>query len=420
MSAIETSKTLHSLPVYADRPNLPDWLNEKRKIAYDLFTQVGFPHQSDENWKYIDMAPVLSAEFETGVSREFYPDTDGQGVMVDGVIARLTDPSIKGVTLNRLEAFLASPLAGTLHSAYHVSQDPLALLNTFLADDAIVLHVCRDVKITDPISLTFFETGSVLSLPRLIVIVEPGAQVGVDIRQQASDGQRFLTNMVIEAFVAQDAELNLVHSTLKGEGFRFLYLGLFQEAKSRFSGFFYSQDGLLTRRNVEVRFQGEEALCELNGLSILDGKSEVYNQTAIHHRVPTCDSHQLYKNILSGASKSEYCGLVQVYPDAQKSNSTQMNRNMILSDHAKVFSRPQLKIDADDVKCAHGATVGQLEEDEVFYLCSRGLSREVAKSLLTYGFAEEIVDKIPFKSAQAFVEQGVRDVLRRLAVAVIA
>ncbi len=158
--------------------------------------------------------------------------------------------------------------------------------------------------------------------------------------------------------------------------------------------FNFVQGGDVTRSDNEVHFEGEHGFCSLKGLAVLDGASQVVNRIKAYHKVPRCISRQFYKNILSDKSKSEFNSLVHVLKGALKSDSQQLNKNILLSDEAQARVQPQLRIDADDVACTHGATVGQLEKDELFYLTSRGLSKEVARFLLTYGFAEEILEGV--------------------------
>lgn len=158
--------------------------------------------------------------------------------------------------------------------------------------------------------------------------------------------------------------------------------------------FEFTEGGDITRSDCEVHFEEEHGFCSLKGLSVLDGKSQVFNRIQVFHKTPHCISRQFYKNVLAGKSKSEFNSLVQVAKGAVKSDSRQLNNNILLSDEAQASTRPKLKIDTDDVACTHGATVGQLEKEELFYLRSRGLSKEYARFLLTYGFAEEVLEGV--------------------------
>jgi Fe-S cluster assembly protein SufD len=243
-------------------------------------------------------------------------------------------------------------------------------------------------------------------------VAESGAQADLFLQSAGDSGHDYLSNTVVELIARPNARLGYTALQSEGvHGFGFMATQAFLAENSQVDLTTVTLAGKPVRHAVSVFLQGEEAACRLNGLNVLSNTARAYAHTEIHHQVPRCRSEQVYKNILDGDAQAEFDGIIQVYPHAQQTDARQLNKNLLLSNDAVAYTRPQLKIDADDVKCAHGATVGQLEPEELFYLQSRGLSAEVAQCLLTFGFAEDLIQNIGQAPVRAYLEQRVLEAL---------
>ncbi len=404
----------------------PEWLQVKRQQAFSRFEHLGFPTRHLEDWKYINLRPILSTPFEPydsavetkvsyeQVSAHFIPGTY-RLVLVNGyfVPALSTWENHQGVVAGDLKTALESNvsviqkyLAGDIAS----EADPFVALNTALFQDGILIHVGEDVTLDKPIQVLHFTTGrahaSRVAYPRVLVVAERNANVNLILQYVGLEANQYFNNTVHEVFAAENAQVELTYSQNEsptGHHLARTYLNL--EANSRVFMTNIALDGNICRHSVLVNLLAEGADCTLNGLNVLNGETQVFNHSVINHQVPHCTSHQFYKGILDERSKSEFDATIFVERGANGTNSLQLNKNLLLSEEARVYTRPQLQILADDVKCNHGATVGQLDEEQLFYLASRGLEKELAQCLLTYGFVEEIVEKLTFPALRDYLDR---------------
>ena len=400
----------------------PIWLKSIRKQAFKFFTENGFPTPRNEEWKYTNTAPIAKQEFsfETGkidaeVVKNFAYDETAQNtlVFVDGIYApefSRVDDSFGAVTLNA--AFKDDGLVKIVEShfgkAADFKKDGFAALNAAFLEEGFVLHVPQNTKVKEPVHLLFISTGGKISFPRVLVAAEEGSEVLLIESFVSADAGPAFTNAVTEIFAGDNARVT--HHRVQKENAESFHIGTTQAVLARDSYYDSTNINLgaaLSRHDTGVVFTAEGAECFIDGLYMLNGSQHADTHSIIDHAVPHCTSHQTYKGVLGDKSHAVFNGKVFVGENARGTNAEQSNKNLLLSNDARVDTKPQLEIFNDDVKCAHGATVGQLEDEEVFYLLSRGLHRDLARNLLTYGFAEEVISKIEIGSIKEELDEAV-------------
>ncbi|MGZ8398665.1 MAG: Fe-S cluster assembly protein SufD [Gemmatimonadales bacterium] len=407
----------------------PDWLEPVRQAAIDRFAAVGFPTARDEEWRFTPIAPIAQGTWRQGsgstqgVTREqLAPFIFGHPewttlVFVDGGYSNAlssTGELPAGVRAGSLaEALRADGVMLEKHLARHASIEgsPFTALSTASIRDGGFLHVPANTDLTRPVHLVFVTTADAaasVTHPRNLIVVDRGARASV-IESYVSlvEGTRYWTNAVTE--VVAGANSWIEHTRIQRESERAYHVGLThveQQGDSHYRSFTLAMGGALARHNLHARLNGENVETLMYGLYLTRGDQVVDNHTAIYHDKPNCRSWEVYKGVLDGRSRAVFNGKVFVKPEAQKTDAKQTNRNLLLSDAAKVDTKPQLEIFADDVKCTHGATVGRLDDVALFYARSRGVPAEKAQRLLTYAFAAEVTSEI--------VLEPVRDELDRL------
>ena len=394
---------------------LPAALASLRDDAFSCFNRLGFPTTRLEAWRYTNLAPIAQTAFmaptagagdtSTDLDALHMPRLGGpELVFVNGAFApalSTTDGLPAGVRTRSLAAALADDaetVASHLGRLARVESQAFAALNTAFLRDGAVVEVGSGVVMDTPIHLLFVTRSGVepvLSQPRVLVLTDANSQVRV-VESHAGDGvTAYLSNAVTEISVGDHAVVD--HYTVVGEAesaFRVGSLHATLGRASNFSSHTITLGGALVRNEASIVLAGEGGECMLNGLYLANGRQLVDNQTTIDHAQPHCDSHELYKGILDGRSRAVFNGKIIVRLDAQKTDAKQSNKALLLSENAQITSKPQLEIFADDVKCTHGATVGQLDTESLFYLRSRGLSRDRARQLLTHAFAADLLGHI--------------------------
>ena len=393
----------------------PSWLAPLRKAAISRFREVGFPTRHDEEWRFTNPAPLADTKFQPArpgsvtvtaaeIAPFIFPEMGATTlVFVDGAYA----PALssvgtlpKGVTVSSLaEAFAAHHPAIEPHLARYAKFDTtFPALNTAFLSDGAFIHIPKSVAVTEPIHLLFVATASTvptLSQPRTLIVAEENSQATVVESYAGLGAAGNLTNAVTEIVVAQHAHLD--HYKLVRESANAYHVGTMQvqmAGQSVFSSHSINLGGLLVRNDANATLGAEYAECTLNGLSLVDGKRLVDNHTAIDHALPNCNSHELYKYILDDQARGVFNGKIYVREDAQKTDAKQTNQTLLLSADAQINTKPQLEIFADDVKCTHGATIGQLDREQQFYLQSRGIPKDEARDLLIYAFAGDVISRI--------------------------
>ncbi len=403
----------------------PAWLAERRHQATEAFRSTGFPTGRDEDWRFTNVAPIAQRQFRRAgaplrvAAEQLDPYVLGSPVgsrivFLNGRFAP-TWSSItrlpKGVKLGSLHRALAVdavPLERFLGRYAGVERRPFAALNQALFQDGACLYVPPGVVLEAPIHLLFLTdaaAGAGVISPRNLLILDRGARASViETYASLADGDCF-TNAVTEMVVRAGASAEHIKLQLDSE--RAFHIGstqVHQEQESRLRSFSITFGGALARNDLDVVLAGSDSECQLDGLYMARGRQLVDNHTSIRHLHPRCASREVYKGIIAGSAHAVFNGKVYVAPEAQKTDGKQTNRNLLLSDDAKVDTKPQLEIFADDVKCTHGATVGRLDEMGLFYLRSRGLPEPAARKILTYAFAAEILEGLPLAELRQRLE----------------
>jgi Fe-S cluster assembly protein SufD len=400
----------------------------------DQFQQLGFPSVKEEEWKYTNVAPISRIDFSPMVTSdgalsslradqlgEFtYPEArESRLVFVNGIL-RTDLSSLKGlpeevVAIDLAEALRSERynqlLQAHLARAVDYGENGFTALNTaFLANGALV-WIPKGVRVELPLHLLFVSDAAqpnAASFPRVLVIAEENSNATIIESYAAVQDDVYFTNAVVEIVVKDGARLE--HYRVQNEGAEAFHVTTTRADLGRNSSFDTTNITLgarLSRHNLSVIMDHEGAECWVDGLYIVGTGQHADTHSIIDHKQPHCTSHQLYKGILDGKSRAVFNGKVFVRHGAQKTDAMQTNKNLLLSNEAHVDTKPQLEIFADDVKCAHGAAIGQLDEDELFYLSTRGIHLDLARNLLTYGFAEEVIGKIKVESIKTQLDEAV-------------
>ncbi|HEV7843674.1 MAG TPA: Fe-S cluster assembly protein SufD [Pyrinomonadaceae bacterium] len=407
------------------------WTKRLREDAMERFEQLGFPTTFDEEWKYTNLAAITKQRFEPGSESKsvkldgnalesfVYPEAKGsQLVFVDGVYSPALS-SLEALPKGVIAENLADALNGEraeivrekLARSADYNENGLTALNTaFVSEGAFVL-IPKGVRVEAPIHLLFLtapQRSPTVAFPRVLIVAEAQSEATV-VESYASMGDgRYWTNAVVEVVLKDGARLE--HYKIQRESLQAFHTATTQielGADSSFDTTAITFGAELSRHNINVMMNARGAECHVDGLYMVSTGQHTDTHSLIEHAQPYCTSRQLYKGILDGKSRAVFNGKVFVREGALQTDAQQTNRNLLLSNEARVDTKPQLEIFADDVKCAHGATVGQLEEEELFYLVSRGLKPELAQNLLTYGFAEEVINKIKIESIKAQLDEAV-------------
>jgi Fe-S cluster assembly protein SufD len=412
----------------------PEWLEPMRRAAAERFGQTGFPASRDEEWRFTPIGPIAQTawrpaptqqdELEAGSLAPFvfgHPEWSTL-VFVNGIyspalgsIGRLP----LGVTVTNLaEALRADLPLLRQHLGRHAPVDgsPFTAFNAAAFRDGGLVHVPAGHDLASPVHLVFVTTSEAAGAaihPRSLIVVERGARASVvESYVTLADGEVYWTNPVTE--IAAAAGSWLEHTRIQRESERAFHVGLThvdQQRDSHYRSFTLAMGAALSRHNLHVRLNDENIETLMYGLYLTRGEQVADNHTAIYHDQPNCRSWEVYKGVLDGRSRAVFNGKVFVRPEAQKTDAKQTNRNLLRSDSAKVDTKPQLEIFADDVKCTHGATVGRLDDIGLFYARSRGIPAAAAERLLTYAFAAEVIDEVALEPVRLELD---RLVLERL------
>ena len=405
----------------------PAWLKELRARARASFESTGFPTVRQEEWRFTNVSPIATTPFRLA---------EGLPVNAAEMVSRVAIPgSVRLVLLNgrfapELSDLTTTPVGlkiGSLAAAISAAapectmlgQQPIegqafAALNTAFLDDGALVSVRKGTAVDPPVHIVIITggTGRTMIHPRVLIVAGANSQADVAVTFLTTAGEAHFTNAVIEANLSEGALINCCLDQRGTEG-SFLVSNVHATTAkdSSFKLRTITVGGRLTRNDAVAVLAGEGAHVDLDGCYLADGTSLVDNHTTIDHAMPHCTSHELYKGILDGKAKAVFNGRIIVRLDAQKTDSKQTNRALLLSDEATMNSNPQLEIFADDVKCTHGAAVGQLDEEAMFYLRARGLNEKDARDLLIHAYAGEVLERISIPALRAQLE---RELFRQL------
>ena len=408
----------------------PAAVGEVRRRAMERFAQLGFPSIRQEEWRFTNVAPIARREFHrpaAGAAEDagrlvepwLFESARARLVFVDGRLRpELSDASAlpAGTVLGGLgDALREHGEVVEEHLARHASFDeqPFVALNTAYMADGAFLHLPKGALMEEPIHLLYLSTGATdgegrpaVTFPRNLVVLGEASQATVVETFAGPEGAEYFTCPVTEVVCGDGSVLD--HYKMQQESTAAYHVASFQLYQGRSSSYALhsiSLGGALVRNDVDTLLDGEGSDSVLNGLYMVRGSQFVDHHMRVDHAKPHCHSFELFKGILEERSRAVFNGLIHVHPGAQKTDAKQSNQNLLLSDRALVNSNPQLLIFADDVKCTHGSTVGQLDDDAVFYLRSRGIGWEAARSLLVYAFASDIVGRIKVPELRRDLEE---------------
>lgn len=404
----------------------PQWLLNLRQSAALRFGEVGFPTRRNEEWRFTNVSPIaetpftlagktdsaMTAETLSGYTYEGMGGT--QLVFVNGHF----QPDLSsqefpaGVTVSTLSAAMeASPemIEAQLGRWAKFTTQAFVALNTAALEDGAFVHLERNTVVKEPIHLLFLSTpnaGPTVSHPRTLIIAEANSQATIVESYSGTADTVYFTNAVTEITAAENVVID--HYKVQRESRKAFHVATMQLQLARstnFSSHSVGLGGLLVRNDANAYLGGEGIECTLNGVYLGNDRQIIDNHTEIDHAMPHCNSHEIYKGILDGHSRGVFNGKIFVREDAQKTDAKQTNQTLLLSPTAQIDTKPQLEIFADDVKCTHGATIGQLSDEALFYLRARGISKDNARALLTYAFASDIVSRIKIDAIRAQLDQ---------------
>ena len=408
-------KLLSSFMAFEERIDVHSELHEVRTVAIKNFENKGFPTKKEEAWKYTSLNAILKNDFSVFPKKEndidfkevkkyFLNDVDTYKVVfIDGIFSSfLSSTTHDGLDVCLMASALNKPKYKMIIDAYFNkianTDDSLTSLNTAFANEGAYINIPKSKVAEKPIEIIYFSTGNEAALmvqPRNLIVVGENAHVQIIERHQSLNSNPVLTNSVTEIFAQKRAIVDyykVQNDVLTANLIDNTYIA--QKQESRVMVHTFSFGGNITRNNLNFYHQGERIDSTLKGITIIGDKQHVDHYTLVQHATPNCESHQNYKTILDGQATGVFNGKIFVEKEAQKTNAFQQNNNILLSDKATINAKPQLEIFADDVKCSHGCTIGQLDDSAMFYLQQRGIPKKEAKALLMYAFTSEVTSSI--------------------------
>ena len=412
-----TFEAFRSTPEFGSGP-----LAQAREAAFARFLERGFPTTRDEEWKFTNVAPIAATKFvplaeaTPVIGLDRLPTTETNSFA--GLIVLMNGRPVTAAGLPALPAGVTARNVGAQDlAAPRRGATSFVDLNTALFDGGVLIEVAPQTIVAGAIAilnLTTLSTGTEATVisPRIQIVVGDRAEVTFVERYGGQDRRPYWTNAVTEVTVGPHAHVG--HVKIQDEplsAFHLASLFIRQERSSTFTSQAITFGGRIARNDIVAVLDGEGAECTLNGLYIATGESLVDTHTTIDHAKPHCPSHELYKGILAGKSRAVFNGKIIVRQDAQKTDAKQTNKALLLTDDAQINTKPQLEIFADDVKCTHGAAIGQLDDDAMFYLRARGIGVDEARHMLIEAFAGEVLDGIPVESIRERLMQTMEEKL---------
>ncbi|NNG15301.1 MAG: Fe-S cluster assembly protein SufD [Gemmatimonadales bacterium] len=413
----------------------PSWIRPLREAGLDRFVRAGFPTRKNEDWRFTNLQPIATGEFRLLDPPEALPGLDAlrpylfghedwpRMVFVNGrfvrALSRLDGIPSSVQLLSLREALDSQREVVEAHLAKVAVNAPSAFtdLNTAFMADGALLVLPADAVLEHPVHLVFVTAPGAAdgaTHPRTLIVAGRHAQATVVESYVSLAEQRYLTNTVSEIFLEEGARVNHCKVQLESEAaYHVGTIEAWQGRSSHFESFSFAMGGALSRTNVYTVLDGEGSHVQLDGLYVGHGVQHLDHQTRIEHAKPGCTSREIYKGMLDDRSHAVFNGKVYVRAEAQQTDGKQTNRNLLLSETAKVDTKPQLEIFADDVKCTHGATVGQLDELALFYCQTRGIPLSDARTMVTYAFAADVIEEIQTRPVAEHLEALVRERLER-------
>lgn len=407
-------KLISSFIAFEEHMDINSDIHSIRNEAMKFFEATGFPTKKEEDWKYTSLNSVLKEDYSLFPKKEdaleyrdikkyFIHDIDTYKIVfLDGIYSsHLSETTHEKIDACLMSSALSKSKYKPIIDNYFnkiAPKNSLTSLNTAFSHEGAFINIPKNTAVDKPIQIINFASGNEASLmiqPRNLIVVGENSQVQIIERHQSLTENPVLTNSVTEIFAEKRAMIDYYkiqndtdHASLIDNTF------VEQQQESTCSVHTFSFGGKLTRNNLNFYQKGERSESTLKGITIIEGKQHVDHNTLVHHIEPNCESHQDYKGIFAERSTGVFNGKVLVEKEAQKTNAYQSNNNILVDDKASINSKPQLEIFADDVKCSHGCTIGQLDEDALFYLKSRGIPTKEARALLMYAFANNVLASV--------------------------
>ena len=407
-------KLVSSFMAFEDTVDVHSSIHDIRTEAIKTFETEGFPTKKLENWKYTSLNSVLKHDYSVfpknentlefkDIKKYFIHDIDAYKIIfIDGKYAsHLSQTTHDGLDVCLMSAALTKPKYKVIIDNYFnkiASKDGLSSLNTAFSYEGAYINIPKNKVVDKPIQIIHFSTGNeaaVMLQPRNLIVVNENAHVQIIERHQSLTDNPVLTNSVTEIFTNKRAIVDYYKIQNDKQSASLVdntYVNQKQESLAKVHTFSFG--GKLTRNNLNFYQNGERIDSTMKGITIIGDKQHVDHNTLVHHIEPNCESHQDYKGIFDDNATGVFNGKVVVEKLAQKTNAFQANNNVLLSDKATINTKPQLEIFADDVKCSHGCTIGQLDESAMFYLRSRGIPEKEAKALLMFAFSNTVLDSV--------------------------
>ena len=413
--------------------DLDSHIHDIRSAAISIFESKGFPTKKEEEWKYTSLNSILKHDYsvfpKNNISLEYkevknyflHEIESYKLVFVDGAYSSFLSETTHDVAdICIMSSALKKPkykmvidrYFGTLAS----KEDSITSLNTAFSKEGVFINIPKNTVLPKPIQIINFSTGSeseIMLQPRNLVVVGENSHVEIYERHQSLNDNVVLTNVVTEIFAKKRAIVDFYKVQNDNKSASLIdntYVR--QRDNSIVSVNTFSFGGELTRNNLEFHQEGEHITSNLNGITIIEKKQHVDNHTLVNHKFENCESHELYKGIYDDSSTGVFNGKVIVNKEAQKTNAYQQNDNILIGDKASINSKPQLEIFADDVKCSHGCTIGQIDINALFYMQSRGIPKKEAKALLLFAFANDVVDKIKIPALKKRITKLIAEKLK--------
>jgi len=407
-------KLLSSFIAFENRTNIDSYVHDIRSEAIKQFESIGFPNKKLENWKYTSLKNLLNTDYSVlpeinnvlefkNIRKYLIDDIDSYKIIfVDGkYCSHLSETTHEGMDICILSAALTQSKYELIIENYFnkiALKDGITSLNTAFSNEGAFIHIPKNKFVEKPIQIIHFSTGNEASLmfqPRNIIVVDENSQVQIIERHQSLSENKVFTNSVTEIYADKKSIIDyykIQNDNLQASLIDNTYVN--QQRNSIFSMHTFSFGNELVRNNLNISQNDEFIETTIKGVTIIGNKQHIDHNTLIQHNKPNCNSHQDYKGIYDNKSTGVFNGKIIVEKQAQKTNAFQSNNNILLSDKATINAKPQLEIYADDVKCSHGCTVGQLDKNALFYLKSRGIPEKEATALLMYGFANNILESV--------------------------
>jgi Fe-S cluster assembly protein SufD len=422
-------KLLTSHIAFEDHLKADSPLHDLRTTALKVFEEKGFPSKKEESWKYTSLKSLLKEDYNISprgenaiefkdVKQYFLHNVDTYKIVfIDGVYSSyLSETTHDGIDVCLLSSALDKSKYSPVIEAYFnkaAKLEGLTQLNTAFAKEGAYIHIPKNKEVDKPIEIIYFSTGNEAAMflqPRNLIVADENAHVQIIERHQSLSSNAVLTNAVTEIFANKRAMVDyykIQNDALSASLVDSTFIE--QQRESICSVHTFSFGGQLTRNNLHFKQEGEHCDSILNGITIIGEKQHVDHNTLVHHVAENCESHQDYKGIFDGSSTGVFNGKIYVEKEAQKLDAFQQNNNILISDKATINAKPQLEIFADDVKCSHGCTIGQLDNDALFYMRSRGIGQKEARALLMYAFANNVLESVKIPELKLRINKLIAD-----------